>query len=324
VVGLGVGKGHIEGYIKDKRCKLVAICDVDREKLKTLKVKFDIPITTTNFDDIVKREDIDAISICTPDNLHTEQIVAGLNAGKHILAEKPIATTLKDCERITRVVEKSKKVLASNLILRYCPRFRKVKELADKGYFGNIFYAEGDYIHNIQDLIRHGWRGKMKDYNITAGGGVHLIDLLRWIINDEVEEVFCYGNNKCMGKYFKMPDCMVSVLKFRKGCVAKTLTTLACKRPQFHNLQIYGTKATFVNGYDKGEIYNGTDRTSAKNIKLPYPGVEKGVLINHFIDCIIRNKQPIVDVYEAVNTVAVCIAAMESFKIGKPVKVRYL
>lgn len=323
VVGLGVGQGHIQGYQADPRVEVVGLCDIDEAKLQRVAGEYGVRLTTTECDELIQHGALDVISICTPDDLHAEQTVTALDAGLHVLVEKPIATTIEECEAILEAVNRSGKKLSSNLILRFCPRFQEVKRLAEKGVFGEFFYAEGDYIHNVEHLIRYGWRGKLPHYNIVSGGGVHLIDLLRWIIADEVVEVMAYGNRTCFEeKEFRSPDCMAVLLRFSKGCVAKSLTTIGCKRPALHHLMLYGTEATFLNDWGSGKLYVGDRREEDLiELHLPYPGVTKGSLIRSFIDAIVEDRRPLIDVYDAVRTAAVCIAAYHSWEQGVPMPV---
>ena len=105
------------------------------------------------------------------------------------MIEKPIALNRADSERLLRAQQDSGRLITSNLILRQSPRFKELKTWIDDGYFGDIVAIEGDYIHQILWKLTDGWRGKMNFYCVTYGGGIHMIDLMRWLIGQEVIEV---------------------------------------------------------------------------------------------------------------------------------------
>jgi predicted dehydrogenase len=321
VIGLGVGRGHALAYRNDPRTELKLICDIDKARLDQAAAELGGVPTTTRWEDILPRDDIHIVSICTPDDQHFAQAMACLDAGKHIFLEKPMVMDIIQAEQIVRRVEKTGLAFSSNLVLRAVPRYREVKRLAQIGYFGKIFYAEGDYVHPQHAHYRTGWRGQVR-HNIVLGGGVHMIDLLTWIIDDRVEEVTCYGNKFCdMGPY-RHADCMVALLKFRNGAVAKHLTSIGCIRPHMHQLHIYGRRATFLNQYPDARIYLGDTDKDMVEFKLEAFG-SKGRLITRFIDAIEKGIQPPCGIYETADVVAVCEACSESLRQGRPVRVQY-
>ncbi len=122
------------------------------------------------------------VSICSYDDAHAQQVISALRAGKHVMVEKPLTLHRKDAEQILRAQQDSGRILTSNLILRHSPRFREIRRMIRAGEFGDIFYLEGDYIHQILWKLTEGWRGRMDFYCVTYGGGIHLIDLMRWLL----------------------------------------------------------------------------------------------------------------------------------------------
>lgn len=325
VIGLGVGQRHIEGYLEHRDCEVKAICDFQKDKLNYVSRKFSIANKTTQPQDILDDPEIDIISICSYDNYHAEQVIHALKNGKHVMVEKPICLNKQEAKRIIKVFIKSGKKLTSNLILRKSPRFISLKKGIEKKYFGEIFYVEGDYIYGRAHKIYQGWRGNIDFYCGVYGGGVHVIDLLLWLVNSEVIEVFSYGNRICSkNSNFKFDDCIVSLLKFKNGCVGKTLTTLSCVQPHFHSIKIYGTKATFINDYGKAHLYRNQYTDGHVFLTDKYPAVKKSVLISDFIDSIIYNKKQYINEKEVFRSMSVCFALYDSLISGKPVKVEYL
>ena len=325
IIGAGVGRRHARGLLADPRVRKIVLCDVDEEALGKCASDTDIGETVTDWRRLVERDDLYLISVASPDHLHPEMSIAAMRAGKHVLCEKPMAPTLAEARQMMRVVEETGRKLQVNNVLRFYPRFQRVKQLVQDGTLGRIYAAEGDYLHNTLELIRNGWRGPHR-HSVMTGGGVHLIDLLLWMIGD-AEEAFCYTTRGILTpEEAASPDCMLSVLRFANGCVAKAMTNMAAQRPALHNFILYGTEGVFVNGKPDGALFLG-ERTEAEPVTETYgpaddSSEQKGVGMAHLLDCIERDEQPLVDVREGARAIAVCDAIYESSQTGSPVRVQ--
>jgi len=325
IVGAGVGRRHAQGLMDDPRVCRTVLCDVEEDRLERYVAEMGVKETATDWQALIERDDLHVISVATPDHLHPEMSIAALRAGKHVLCEKPMAPTLVEAREMVRAVEETGKKLMVNNVLRFYPRFQRVKQLVDDGTLGHIYAAEGDYLHNTVELIRHGWRGPHR-HSVMTGGGVHLIDLLLWIVGD-VAEVFCYSSRGALTpEESHSPDCMLAVLRFENGCVAKAMTNMSVQRPALHNFILYGTRGTFINGKPDGVLYRG-HQGEPEPVKEAYGATDAGrgrkaVGITHLLDCIERDEEPLVDVREGARAIAVCDAIYESCRTGRPVRVK--
>ena len=124
---------------------------------------------------------IDAVIIASPDQNHRQMILDSLNAGKHILCEKPLALTREDCGAIVEAVKKSDKKFMVGQICRYTPGFKQAKEIIESGAIGELTFVESEYAHDYSHIYAAGsWRSDPVR-NGVVGGGCHAVDLLRWI-----------------------------------------------------------------------------------------------------------------------------------------------
>jgi len=324
IIGLGVGKRQAMSLQEDSRVSRNVLCDTDEEKLKKVAEEVGIEDTTTDWSSIVERDDLGLISVASPDHLHAEMAIAALRAGKHVLCEKPMASNLPEARDMVRTVEETGKKLQVNNVLRFYPRFERAKQLVDDGTLGRIYAAEGDYLHNTLHLIEHGWRGPHR-HSVMTGGGVHLIDLLLWMIGD-VEEAFCYSSRAVLSEdVSRSPECMLAILRFANGCIAKSMTNMALQKPALHNLVLYGTEGVFINGKPDGVLYRGhtsEPEPITDNYGPASPGTgQKGVGMAHLLDCIERDEEPLVNVREGARAIAVCDAIYRSMCSGKPEEV---
>lgn len=324
IIGLGVGERHLVGYRALPGVEVAAICDLDPARLDAVGRRYGIVDRYADFRRITECPDIDAVSVCSYDDAHAEHCIAAFRGGKHVMVEKPVALVRGEAEAVLRAQQDSGRIITSNLILRASPRFRELKDQITAGAFGEVFCIEGDYIHNILGKITKGWRGRMKTYCTIYGGGIHLIDLMRWLLDREVVEV-CGMGNKVLTRNsaYRFDDTFINVLRFEGGALGKCLTTFGPQRTKFHSLSVYGTRKTFVNDISDAKLFDGDAPENEHVVATPYPGMEKGDLIPDFIGAIREDREPSVGARDVFRVMDICIAARESAETGHTVKVSY-
>lgn len=324
VIGLGVGERHVAAYREIPGVTVAAVCDMDEEKLHAVANRQEVDGRYTDYRKIIEDPRIDAVSICTYDNYHAVQVIEAFNAGKHVMVEKPITLNREDLAKVIRAQQDSGKRISSNLILRQSPRFIALREMVQRGDFGDIFYMEGDYLHQILWKITEGWRGQMDFYCVTYGGGIHLIDLMRWIIGEEVTEVTSMGAKKqTRGSSFAYPDVMTNLLRFESDALAKNTTTFGPQRHKMHSLNLYGTKLSFENGIPDGRLFRGDQPEDEEPFTVPYPAVEKGDLLPDFVAAIREGREPNVGAQDVFRVMEICFACWESVQNRRNVDVTY-
>ena len=326
ILGIGfAGKKHLEASQRVEGIIPIGICDTvaEEQQLKCLKEEYSLKIATTDYNELLECEDIDIISVCTPNYLHAEHVIKACEAGKHILCEKPLATTRGDCVKIINAVEKAKNKVLVGQVCRFSPVFETIKCFCEKGELGKLFYIEGDYIHNVAEGIRSShkpwWKDPQNRHLCILGGGCHPIDLMRWI-GGEVEEVFAYGSNTAIPDA-PFEDSVIAALKFESGAVGKLFVSLAAERPYSVNLSVYGTEGTVMNN----KLWLRSIPNIEKFVDLPitilneHPYFDKELA--HLEACIREDKNPKVSCEEGAKTVLTCLAIIESLDKGVPVKV---
>lgn len=325
VIGLGVGERHVAGYNAIPGCTVAAVADIDGDKLQEVAARQQVAEATTDWRRVAEHPDIEIVSICSYDDAHVEQAERCLLNGKHVMVEKPVALFRHDAERLLRAQQDSGCHITSNLILRQSPRFREVRRQVQDGTFGEVFYLEGDYIHQILWKIVTGWRAKMDFYCVTYGGGIHLIDLMRWILGDEVVEVAGMGNKVLTRDGpFRWDDTIVSLLRFAGGALAKSLTTFGPQRPQLHRLDVYGTKVAFQNDCGDGHFWTGDTAEDHRPVTTAYPGIEKYDLLPDFVEAVRQGTEPPVTVRDVFRVMDICFACWQSVEEKRTVPVAYL
>lgn len=324
VIGLGVGERHVVSYQAIPGVEVRAVCDLDPERLREVADRHQVPERYTDARKITEHLDLDIVSICSYDDVHLEQAISSLRNGKHVMVEKPVVLFREDAQALVATQQESGLLLTSNLILRASPRFQELQRDVAAGRYGQLFYLEGDYLHHILDKVTEGWRGQMPFYCVTYGGGIHLIDLMRWIMGEEVTEVCGMGTDvRTRDSDFAYPDTLVHLLRFAGGALAKTTTTFGPERPKFHALDVYGTEGTFSNGLPHGRRWTSPDDPGT-SVETPYPGIEKGDLLPGFVEAIREGREPLVRAVDVFRVLDVCLAAWDSVQQRRTVPVTYL
>lgn len=325
VIGLGVGEQHVKTYRGLQGVSVVAVCDSDPTKLADVAGRYGIPRRETGWRAVVEDPDIDIVSICSFDDGHAEQAIAALRAGKHVMVEKPICLFRHEQEALLRAVEDSGKRISSNLILRSEPRFAALRERIRAGELGRIFHVEGDYLHPILWKIVDGWRARLPFYSVVYGGGIHLIDLMRWLLGeDPVEAVGLATGIAATEAGGRIDDTATALLRFASGATGKCTTSLAVQRPKLHALAAFGTRGTFQNGLPDATYFFGENPVDARVDPVAYPSARKGDLIPDFVAAIRENREPVVGKIDVFRTMDVCMAVNRSIETGRIEKVGYL
>ncbi|GAA4397288.1 Gfo/Idh/MocA family oxidoreductase [Nibrella viscosa] len=185
VVGTGfIGPAHIEALRRLPNVEVVALCEVSQELAESKAAQLGIERAYT-FEELLKQEDIQAVHICTPNFLHYSQSKAALEAGKHVICEKPLAKDLAEAEELVELAAKTGLVNAVHFNLRYYPLARQMRVMREKGDLGEVYSIIGSY---LQDWLfyntDYNWRlepDKSGDSRAIADIGSHLMDIIEYI-----------------------------------------------------------------------------------------------------------------------------------------------
>ena len=305
---------------KLQHANLVAIYDDDFKRLKKASSTFKVEKAYKDYRKLLEREAIDAVIITSENARHAELALASAEAGKHILCEKPIATNLNDSDEMIRTAEKNDVKLQIAFVMRYHPATAEVKKLIEEGSIGNIISITA---------TNHGkYPGEWFGDPILAGGGaiidhtVHVADLIRWYTNDEVSQVYAEAGENIRPE-LKVEDNALILLKMKKGIIASIDPSWS--RPD--EWPFWGDVYLFVVGERGCIVVDAFSQhiqiASKENRKLTYsyygtdPDEE---MIKSFIQVITRDEEPLASGFDGRQALEIALAAYESIKRRKPVK----
>ncbi len=342
----GIAESHVNGVIAHPRANLVAICDIDLETAKKIAEERGIKRVYRDYKELLAQSDIDAVIIVTPHHLHSEMAVAALEAGKHVLCEKLPAFNRDDLDTIADAVKKSDKKFMVGQSAHYTPAFKLAKDIINLGEIGEIVFIETEYAHNYEKLIKSCEDRKYDparwcpthEKNVIVDGICHAVDLLRWLIGTDPEEVRAYSTKKIFND-LPYDDTHIALMRFPDNIMTKVFSSVSCKRNGTTRTVIYGTKGTIVcdsknaqMSVFKSEIAGATvgsliPDTPNSELEVKYP-----VAINNnnaadefaeFASIVLNDKEVPTTFFDAAKTVAACFAICEAAEKGQPVAPDY-
>ncbi len=267
IIGCGrIAQRHAK-HISEKG-ELVAVCDIIDERAKKMGKEFN----ARHYNSVqkmleIEKDKIDVISICSPNGLHAEHSIRSLEAGFNTLCEKPLATSIKDCESMILAAERSNKRLFVIKQNRFNPPVAALKHAIDEGKLGKINSVQLSCFWNRNnEYYENTWKG-----SLDMDGGTlftqfsHFVDLLYWIIGD-IEEVKAYTNNYDHKGIIEFEDTGVVILKFQNGAIGTiNYTVNSFEKNMEGSLTVFGESGTVKVG---GQYLNELEYQNIKDYKI--------------------------------------------------------
>ena len=325
VVGLGVGEQHALAYAKIHQCELRRLYDLNSERIQQVIEKIGQGLPATSFAEILQDHNDDVISIASFDDAHYEQVVAGLEAGKHLFVEKPLCRSRRELQSIKNLWQSNGfPHLGCNLILRAAPVYQWLKRIIAEGALGELYSFDGDYLYGRIEKITQGWRRNVKDYSVMQGGGVHLVDLMLWLSGQRPSSVSTVGNRICTaGTDFKYDDHMSATFEFASGMIGRITANFGCVHRHQHVLRIFGTRGTFILDDMGPRLHTSRDPAlCASPIHLSTLPAAKGDLIPDFVQGIVEERDTRNQTQHEFDVISACVAADHalSSKVSQPIE----
>ncbi len=350
VVGCGkVGQTHALALASLPESEFVAVCDVDLGRARSFASRFHAQA----FDDVTQmlaQGRLDVVCIATPHPLHANAAIAAARAGTHALVEKPLAASLADCDAMLAAARDHRTKLGVISQRRWYEPVRRMKDAIDAGKIGRpvlgafTMYSWRDPAYYLSDP----WRGRWD----TEGGGVlvnqspHMLDLLVWLMGDQVAEVSGYWAN-LNHPTVEVEDTAVAILRFRQGGLGSIVASLS-QNPGIHTkVHIHGSSgasigvetdrgATFIAGVSavsepplndlwtvpgeqqELERFQAQDRSRFQTIDVAYH--YHALQIHDFLRSVIEDRPPLVTGADGRGVVALFQAIFQSNREGRSVK----
>ena len=309
--------------------RLAAVMARDKKKAEEFALKHEVPKFYNSAEALCNDPEVDAVYIASPTFLHPKHTVLAARCGKQILCEKPMAPSLEECDQMIAAAKENNVTLMIGHNMRFHKIHQKVKEMIADGLVGTVGIARAEIITSFKKNQGDKFTTDQFRLNREIGGGgvlfdmgIHAIDALRYVLDDDVEQISAFSQNlfiECKGE-----DTVSAVLKFKKGAHG-TVTTSGALPHARNGIEIYGDKGAIVTDGSvwifvrSGEIKVFTDdkwesRTAETN-NCYLAEVE------HFLQCVAEKKAPDVTGEEARKNIQVVLAAYRSMDEGRTVQI---
>ena len=305
-------------------------------------------ILTTDFEEALNRDDVDIVSVCTPQHIHAENTVAAAEAGKHIVIEKPIANSLEEMKSMLDAVKKAGVKTVVSFVLRWNPLFQTIKKMIADDALGNLYFVEADYQSNIASWWSGFEAARRKETGVSAAvvAGCHAIDAMRWFAGQEEckaarpVEVFAYSGGWRKGSdieydyttktwkkdapSLEYDGLEVILVKFENGLLGKVSVNFDSIMPYTFPIEIFGDKGSIKDNRIWSHKFPGQTGwveiptilpDTAEVTHHPFQGQ-----IDHFVECILEDRESHCNLEDAVISHEIAFAALRCYETGQPVK----
>lgn len=345
----GIAGDHLRAYETfPDRVRVAAVCDVNEEVARKFAAEAGVEAVYTDAETMLAEAAIDAVAVCTTHNTHAQLALAAIAAGRHVLVEKPLATTLGDCRAMVDAADKAGVTLMVGQNHRYVPTYRRAHQIVREGELGTVRAARCDAMQNLPEFVTGHW---LLDGEIAGGGvipslAVHPIDLLRYIVGD-VKRVTALTRTSRSEFVNGAEDYAAALLEFENGAIGEMFATFSSFRtPWVHQVTVFGDSGVIQTEPYMGESPVETPATAATAKRLPdgpgdwegqfrgFAPLEKATdlptdddMINevlHFADCCASGAEPISSGRDNLGTMEVVFAIYESARTGAAVELKDL
>ncbi len=334
LIGCGrISLNHIKASLENN-VEIVAVCDIVEENMETVLAKHEITNKGikryADYKEMIEKEGIDFASIATESGNHAEIALYCIEKGVHVIIEKPMAMSIEDCEKIIKASEEKKIKVSASHQNRFNVPVQKLRNAVEANDFGKISHGTVHvrWNRNKGYYTQAPWRGTWaQDGGALMNQCIHGIDLLRWMMGDEVEEV--YGvTRQAFHDYLECEDLGTAIVKFKNGAIGTIEgTTNVYPMNLEETLYIFGEKGTAKLG---GKSVNTIDVWDFEDKNEDLSGLEEKtenvygnghtLLWKDFIEAIKEDRKPYVDAVAGRNAVEMILAIYKSSFEGKPVK----
>ena len=338
LIGCGrIAVNHIKA-MKNNHLELVALCDIDLSHIDILltKTEFETNVPRyTNYKEMIdKHPDLELVAIATESGIHAEIAIYCMEHNINIIVEKPMAMSINDANKMINVAERHNVKLCVCHQNRFNVAVQEMRKAVENGWFGKLSHGSINVRWNRNENYYNQapWRGKWaSDGGALMNQCIHGIDLLRWMMGDEIEEV--YGQTRQQfHHYLEAEDVGVAVVKFKNGSIATIEGTVNVYPKNLEEtLYLFGENGTAklggtsCNNIDVWEFKNQNDNKSGlKEETSNVYGNGHSSLYSDMIDAIKNKRKPYVDGYAGKNALELVLAIYKSQLTEKPIKLPLL
>lgn len=309
VIGTGFwGRNHARVYKELKETELLAVCDIDAERAKTVAKQFNVtPYTSSG--KMLKREDIEAVSICTWSTNLAKEALKALKAGKHVLVEKPMAANVKQAEKLLETADKEGLHLMVGFLMRFIPGLQHIKKAIETKTIGEIVCATAKRVSQ--------WPERIGDVGVVKDTAIHDIDVARYLFNEDPITVYAKAGNMMHKKFEDYTQIMLTFEGGKSAFIESNWLTPYKTR----TLVVTGSEGIMKLDYITQEL---TIENVKETVQPRYSWQEPLKLeLQHFANCVFEREKPLITGMDGLKALTIAEAALKSSAKGKAIKLKH-
>jgi UDP-N-acetylglucosamine 3-dehydrogenase len=308
VIGTGFwGRNHARVFKELEETELMAVCDIDAERAGKVAKQFDVKAYTSTAK-MLKRKDIEAVSVCTWSTSLAKEASKTLNAGKHVLIEKPMATTVNQAKKLLKTANDQGLHLTVGFLMRFIPGLQHVRKAVENRAIGKIVCATAKRVSE--------WPERLGDVGVVKDTAIHDIDVMRYIFNEDPAAIYAKTGSM---KHAKFEDYAQIMLTFEDGKSA-VIESNWLTPYKTRTLTVTGSEAIMKLDYITQEL---TIEDAKETVQPRYPWQEPLKLeLKHFANCILKKEKPLVTGMDGLRALQIAEAALKSSAAGRVVKLK--
>jgi UDP-N-acetylglucosamine 3-dehydrogenase len=308
VIGAGFwGRNHARVFKELKETELLAVCDINFERAKDVAKQFD---TTpyVSVEKMLKREEIEAVSICTWSTNLAKMALKALNKGKHVLVEKPMATNTRQAEKLLKTAEKEDLHLIVGFLMRFIPGLQHIKRAIENKEMGEIVCATAKRVSQ--------WPERIGDVGVIKDTAIHDIDVMRYLFGEDPIAVYAKTGSMAHKKFEDYAQIMLTFKGGKSAFIESNWLTPYKTRL----LTVTGSKAIMKLDYITQEL---TIEDAKETLQPRYPWQEPLKLeLQHFANCILKKEKPLITGVDGLKALQIAEAALKSSATGKVIRLK--
>jgi UDP-N-acetylglucosamine 3-dehydrogenase len=308
VIGAGFwGRNHARNFRELNETELLAVCDINPERAKAVAEQFHVDAYTDSRK-LLKRRDIEAVTICTWSTKLASETLKALKAGKHVLVEKPMASTVQQARKLVDLAHKKERLLMVGFLMRFIPGVQHIKEAVDKREIGTLVCATAKRVSR--------WPERIGDVGVIKDVAIHDIDIMRYLFNEEPLAVYA----KAGALKHRFEDYAQIMLTFKEGKTAfieaNWLTPYKIRK-----LIVTGSEAIMNLDFLTQEV---TVETAHRTVTPRYERIEELKLeLQHFANSVLNNKEPMITGTDGLKALQIAEAALKSAEKCTTIKLKW-
>jgi UDP-N-acetylglucosamine 3-dehydrogenase len=308
VIGAGFwGRNHARNFKELQETDLLAVCDINAERAKVVAERFNVK-AYTNVGKLLTRKDVDAVSICAWSTSLAKEALKALKAGKHVLVEKPMATSTRQAERLLETAEKRGLHLTVGFLMRFIPGIRHIKEAIENRTIGSLVCATAKRVSQ--------WPERIGDVGVVKDIAIHDIDVMRYLFNEDPIAVYAKTGSMRHKKFEDYAQIMLTFEGGKSAFIESNWLTPYKTR----TLIVTGSKAIMKLDYITQEMMI---EDAKETVQPRYPWREPLELeLRHFANCVLKKEKPVITGVDGLKALQIAEAALKSSAKGKVMKLK--